>query len=688
MAISKYPHVFQEGRVGKLRSRNRLVMSSMCDNMSDRTGAVSDQKVAYFRRMAQGGVGWINLGYSYVSERGRGCTYFQSGIYDDSLIPGLRRLTDAVHDGGALMGCQIAHAGRQTTHHYIGGLESEAPSAVPEPLLGELPIALTRERIAEIVEEFAGAAVRAKQAGFDAVEFHGAHGYLQHSFVSQLSNTRDDEYGGSLENRLRFPRECVKAVRSAVGEDFVVGYRLSGSEFLDGGITIDDSLATAAMLEQEGADYVHVSGGTYEAVHMTVAPQWVGPGQLEEQAAAIKARVDIPVFSVGRYNSPEIAERVIAEGHADFIVMGRALLADPDLPRKSLEGRRDDVRPCVACSQGCIDRWFSALDITCVTNPETGREVLAGWGASRSGSDAARKILVVGAGPAGLEAARSAAERGHDVTVWERDATPGGQLALAALPSSGGDWGAFIEWIVGQVDKLGVQMEFGRAASAEDVEAFGADSVIVATGARPWPPREIPGWDRPEVLDPFEILKGNVKPGHRVLVAGGCVVGCQVAMFLAESGHQVSLVAHGHSDLFTDGGKEFAYDVVGEIVRPLLIERLSAAVTLIPKMGVKRIEPGTVVLDSPGAFAPHMNSLRIGPVDERRIEVDSIVLGVRRRPNDTLWEQLAEAGIAARLVGDAVEPRTVGEAVSEGSAAGRSTQSAPVFPTMPSAVAR
>ena len=606
MTNAMYPRVFTEGRVGAMTTRNRLVMSSMCDNMSGRNGEVTDQKVEYFRRKAEGGVGWINLGYSYVTERGRGCTYYQSGIYDDALIPGLRRLTDAVHEEGARMGCQIAHAGRQTTHHYIEGLEAEAPSPVPEPLLGETPVEISVERIAEIVQEFAAAAVRAKAAGFDAVEFHGAHGYLQHAFMSPLSNKRDDAYGGSLENRLRFPRESVRAVRTAVGDDFIVGYRLSGSEFLEGGITLEESLATTAMLEEEGADYVHVSGGTYEAVHMTVAPRWVGPGQLEEQAAAIKSATRLPVLSVGRYNSPEIAERVIAAGHADFIVMGRALLADPDLPLKALEARPEDIRPCVACAQGCIDRWFGALDITCVNNPDAGREVLPGWGDRRT-PDASRKVLVVGAGPAGLEAARVAASDGHEVTVWERHRELGGQLALAAIPSSGGDWGAFVEWLIRQNDKHGTTIETEREATADEVHAFGADSVIIATGGRPWPPREVPGWDRDEVLDPFELLRGESEAGERVVVAGGELIGCQVAMFLAAQGKDVTLVAHGHTDLFTDGEREFAYDVVGEIVRPLLMERLAAAVTLVPKRGVKRIESGGVIVDRPGAFPPTWN---------------------------------------------------------------------------------
>ncbi len=249
MSHPTYPRLFEQGRIGGMVTKNRLVQSSLCDNMSDRNGAVTDQKIAYFRRKAEGGVGWINLGYAYVVPRGRGCTYYMVGIQDDELIPGLRRLTDAVHEHDVRMGCQLAHAGRQTTHHYIHDMTAEAPSPVPEPVLGEVPGELSGERIKEIVREFAQAAVRAKTAGFDLVEFHGAHGYLHHSFVSPMTNRRTDEYGGSIENRLRFSRESVRAVRDAVGSDFPVGYRLSGQDYFEGGITLEDSLATVAMLE-------------------------------------------------------------------------------------------------------------------------------------------------------------------------------------------------------------------------------------------------------------------------------------------------------------------------------------------------------------------------------------------------------------------------------------------------------
>ena len=269
--------------------------------------------------------------------------------------------------------------------------------------------------------------------------------------------------------------------------------------------------------------------------------------------------------------------------------------------------------------------------------------------------------------------------------MWERHERAGGQLALAALPSSGGDWGAFVEWLLRQNEKLGVTVETGHDAGAEAIASFGADQVILATGARPWPEREIPGWDRPEVVDPFALLWGHEEAGKRVAVVGGELIGCQVAMFLAAQGKDVTLIAHGHTDLFTDGEREFAYDVVGEIVRPLLMERLDDAVTLLPKRAVKRIEEGRVILDQPGAFPPHLSSVRIGPVDESELEVDSVVLGIRRRPEDRLHEELRSEVENLILVGDAVEPRTVYEAVAEGSAAGRSVGGQRIHPTMPAA---
>jgi NADPH-dependent 2,4-dienoyl-CoA reductase/sulfur reductase-like enzyme len=405
---------------------------------------------------------------------------------------------------------------------------------------------------------------------------------------------------------------------------------------------------------------------------MMIAPAGIGPGQLEPYAARIKQVARVPVLSSGRYNDPELVERVLEAGSADFVVVGRALIADPDFPKKARAGRVEDIRPCVACEQGCIDRWFSALDITCVGNPEAGRESLEGWGTIDRCGPTDRRVLVVGGGPAGLEAARTSALLGHDVTLWEQRETLGGQLALAERAPQQQEWGQLRRWLARQVEELGVEVVLGQTADRDSVLAHGADAVVLATGARPAPPRWVPGWDGPNVTDPFALLAGEVEVGRRVVVVGGDTIGCRTAHFLAEAGHEVTLVGGGRASLFDGDEAEFAFDLVGEIVRPMLIEWLRETVTLVAKRHPKRVVENGIVLDLAGAFPPFVEATRIGPVDELFVAADTVVLGTQRRPRDELHETLQHDVDELYLVGDALHPRTVAEATTEGSGAGRS----------------
>ncbi|MBS1886124.1 MAG: FAD-dependent oxidoreductase [Actinobacteria bacterium] len=650
--------------------RNRLLLTSMDDAMAGRDGSVTRQKIEWFRRKAQGGIGWIQTGYLYVTPRGRGATWFQGGIDRDELVPGLAELVSAVREHDVRIGAQLVHAGRQTKSAYLDGLPPEGPSAVPDAVLGETPVAMTVERISEVVDAFAAAAGRAQAAGFDLVEIHGAHGYLHHSFFSPTSNHREDEYGGSLENRARFSVDTVRAVREAVGEDFVLGYRISADEFREDGFTLEEALRVVPMLEDAGISYINVSAATYESSGMMVAPMFIGPGQLEHLAAAVRKIASVPVVTCGRYNTPELAERALAAGSADFVALGRALVADPDFPAKAQAGRSADIRPCVACNQACLDRWTSGLDIGCVGNPEAGRESLAGWATIERRRPSGESTLVIGGGPAGLEAARTAALLGNEVELWERAGALGGQLALAAEADPSSDWARLIQWFERQLRDLGVAVRLGREAGAEDVVAATADHLVIATGARSVPPLWPAGSQGPKVIDAFAALAPTAEIGRRVVVVGGTTIDCRVALSLAGRGHEVTIVAGGHSRLEDPDDADLAYDVVGPVVRAHLLEELGERVTTVTRRRVKRITADGVVLDLAGTASPHLGEVRVGDVDESVVGADTVVAG-ERVPERGLYDAVNSSGAIVSVVGDALTPCTVAEATATGAEAVR-----------------
>jgi 2,4-dienoyl-CoA reductase-like NADH-dependent reductase (Old Yellow Enzyme family) len=664
--IDSFPHLFAPGRIGPLELRNRVVLSPMDDNMADRDGAVTDNKIAWYRRFAQGGAGLVLTGNAYVTTRGRSLSDFQMGIDDDDKLPGLERLAAAVHEDGACVGVQIAHAGRQTTRRHTGGYAPEAPSPLPEPLFREMPEELTLSRIDAITALFAAAAVRAQQAGFDLLEVHGGHGQLQHLFLSPLTNIRVDEYGGTLENRARFALETVRAIRRAVGETFPIGYRISAEDIEKGGLQVSDMLLVAEWLEEAGVDYLHVSvglGGSYRSARMILAPPGVGPAHLEQHARQVRERVSVPVITVGRYNSPAVAERALAAGSADFVAMGRALIADPDLPTKAAAGLADEIRPCVACEQGCIDRWLASLDVACAVNPDAGRGLRP---ALPSGQRS--RLVVVGGGPAGLEAARVAAESGHEVVVFETEQDAGGQLALAATAPYQGEWADFLHWQAQTVQRLGVELRFGVTATAELIAAERPALVVVATGSRMLAAEHLDGWDLPWVTNVTALLSGRFTPGERVVIAGSDLIACRTALFLTARGRAVTLIADS-----TRPGDPVASDMAGPVVRPMIEEWIDEQVTVVHGVAPKRVVDGGLVVDVAGAVAPHLAETRISPDGEELIGADTVVLSTLRRPERTLYDALVERRLVPKVVlaGDAVVPRTVMHATSEGARAAR-----------------
>ncbi|MCR4403137.1 MAG: FAD-dependent oxidoreductase [Firmicutes bacterium] len=635
--MAGFPHLTSPMRIGNMELRNRIVMPPMVTNYAFEDGSITGRLRAYHAERARGGVGLIIVEASYVHPSGRG---FQNevGIYSDKLIPGLRSLVDVVHAHGAKIAVQLYHGGRQTTSD-VTGEPLLAPSPVPDPTKGETPKEMSKDEIDMIVRAFGEAARRAKAAGFDAVEIHGAHGYLINEFLSPYANKRKDEYGGPLENRLRFPLEVVHAVRRAVGPDFPVIYRMSADEKVAGGLTLDETREVARRLEREGINALHVSAGVYESAVWIIQPMAMPHACLADLASGIKSVVKIPVIAVGRINDPDVAEGLIAQGKADLVAMGRQLLTDPETPRKIAEGRVDELRRCIACCQGCIDELFQDHPIGCTVNARAGFEEAF----AMAKAPVARKVLVVGGGPAGMEAARVAALRGHQVTLWEKGSSLGGQLPLAATTPEKGEIATFRQFLAREMGRLKVDVRLNKEATLDAIRAEKPDVVVIATGARP-ARVAAPGADRPNVVMSWDVLSGKATVGRRVAVIGGGLVGCETSEFLAEKGHEVTII---------EMLPRVASDV-GPLVGALLLDRLAGkGVNIVTGAKLASIGERDVTVEKDGKT-------------ETLADFDSVVISVGSSPEDGLAKQLEGAGIDYYVIGDAWRPRRITHAVFEG----------------------
>jgi len=638
----KLANLFSEGRIGSLRTKNRIVMPAMVLNYADEGGRVTQRYEAHMNRIATGGVGTIILEASFVSQLGKGFVQ-QLGIHDDECVEGLRRLAATAQEEGVLVGPQLHHAGRQTSSQVTGG-KPLAPSPLPCPLMQEEPDELTQDQIAGIVADFGEAARRAKQAGFDFVELHGAHGYLIAQFLSPFTNRRDDGYGGSFDNRMRFVEEVFDAVRAAVGSDFPVIVRLSGEEFVEDGLSISDTVAIARRLQERGLDALHITAGNYASYETgrMISPMAVEDGPLTGLAEHVRAAVDIPVITVDKLRSPELGDRLIAEGVADFIAIGRPLLADPDWPRKAQAGSVPEINLCIACNQGCVTRLFMQKDVWCTVNPRCGHDVEF----AEEGRQGKLKVLVIGGGPAGMSVACEAARHGHLVVLCERGERLGGQLFAAEAAPHRVGWTELRRYLSREVESLEIEVRLSSEATADMVRAENADIVVVATGARnAWP--DMPGLDQANAVFARDILEGKVKAEGRVIIAGGGCNGAQTAEFLAEAGHPVTLLEQ------TDTIAEDAPTAD----RALLLQRLERlGVRLVTDATISQFKGKEVLLEKPDG--------------SETLSADTIVLALGSAPENALAKELEAAGIPALVVGDAHEPRKVTEAMLEGALAG------------------
>jgi len=621
-----------------LEARNRIVMAPMGTGLPDTDGMSNERTLAYYRRRAEGGVGMMTLEASLVSPDAHGVGP-ELRLHGREFLPGLTRLVDGLRPFGIPVGIQLWHPGRQT---LLG--EPVGPSAVPLSSRTPVPRALTVEDIHDYVGWYALSAEIAREAGFDYVEVHGAHCYLPCEFISPLSNLRDDEYGGPLEKRARFPLEIVRAIRERCGADYPISYRISGEEGAEGGFTLDDSIQVCRWLEEAGVDTISVSAGNWYALHLTIGPMFLPRGYLLHLARAIRAAVSVPVMAAGRLDDPDLAEAALERGDADLIGIGRALIADPDWPRKLLAGERRSIRPCIACN-ACVDLVARAEEARCAVNPEVGNEL--DWAVVPAGEP--RRVMVVGGGPAGMEAARIARLRGHDVSIWDREVELGGKLDVASRAPSKQTVLDFRDYQARVIEELGVDVHTGADVTVETVEAEDPDVVIVSVGADPLIP-PIPGVEGPNVLDAQEILHGRVEvsPGERVVVVGGSATGCETAEWLLAAGAHATIV-----EMLPTIGQGIEL-----ITRKHLIADLKRkGLVVLTRAKVIMIEPNQVLYED----------VESGVRDA--IRADRVALAVGWRPRGEAFG----SGLGDRevlMAGDATRPADFVAAIQAGAAAG------------------
>jgi len=643
--MAQFKKVLEAGFIKNVQIKNRISMAPAERGYSNMDGSVTQRYIDYLVERAKNGVGMITIESTYIDPMGRGRIY-QLGLYDDKLIPGHKRLTDAVHRYGTKIAAELQHSGRQTTA-TVTGFQPVGPSAVPcIPSGGDLPRELTVDEVRELVHKFAEAARRSKQAGYDMVTIHGAHGYLINAFASPFSNKRTDQYGGTAEKRMRFPMEIYQAIRAVVGNDYPLGYRISADEFVDGGLTLDDTKLIVKKLEEAGLDFIDVSAAIYESTPMICAPMDMPLGYLTYLAAAIKEVVKIPVIATGRINDMVLAESILENNQADFVHMVRAFHADPEILVKSQKGQMDDVCMCMGCNK-CVDLLLAQLPVFCTVNPAAGREREF----EIKPAKVKKKVMVVGGGVAGMEVARIARIRGHDVTLFEKDGELGGQIRWASKPRYHQEFSQTARYRIHEVKRTGVKLELGKEVTLADVNAFKPDVVVVATGAVPFVPM-IPGVDTSLVTTSFDILSGKSKIGKKSVVIGGRREGLTVAEFLAENGSEVTIV-EVRDCLGSDLG-----GVRQWVIRDRIKENPAIAVRL--KTTVERIEDSGVVLQSEGKI-------------ERITGIDSVVLAWDRAPVNQLADEIMADGKIAEIyrIGDAVLPRDASDAIYEGAVVGR-----------------
>ena len=641
--------LFERGKIGKMVTKNRIVMAPMGTGLSDSDGGFSRRQIDYYVARAKGGTGLIMPGVCFVDTTLEGDSMGLLGLNRANSLGHLNRISelcDAVHHYGAKIAIQLSPGmGRIRFVSPDSPLEPISASAVPcfwDPSVTTRE--LTIEEIKMLVGAFGAAAWMVQAAGADAIEIHGYGGYLTDQFQTALWNRRTDRYGGDLDGRLRFSMEIIGAARMAVGDEFPIIYKFTPAHYTEGGRDIEEGLEIAKRLENAGIDALHVALGCYEVLYRSF-PCMYEPLACEiHLSEAVKKVVEIPVIAHGKLGRPDVAEKVLQEGKADFVGLGRPLLADPEWPQKVKQGRPEDIAPCIGDLEGCMGRLNEMKYVSCTVNPATGMEREY----ALTPAERRKSVLVIGGGPGGLEAARVAASRGHEVALWEKSATLGGKLRAASVPDFKQDLRLLTDYLSTQVNKLGVKVELMKEATPELVQQANPEVVIIATGAAPVIP-QIPGMGGDNVFSAVDLLLGQKEAGERVIVAGGGVVGCETAVYLARKGKKVTII-------------EMMGQLIPEKLNP--VSRMGL-LNLVEDSKVE-VLTGTKLVEVTGEGA-----VVEADGSRRELKADSVVLALGFETESTLRDSLEGKVPELFAIGDCAEPRKILHAMWEGFHASR-----------------
>ncbi len=653
--MDAYKKLFEPGRIGTLELPNRVIMAAMGTFSHDPEGFIREHTIHYYVERAKGGVGLIIAQSSNALREGQAPE--RPGTWDDKFIPGLRQVADAVHAAGGKIAWQILNHGKLYSSWLDRIIHPEdlkiiGPSAIPWVRTGVAPKEATQEDINRIVEGFGEAARRLKEAGMDAVEIHGGHGYMITQWLSPRDNKRTDPYGGDAKKRARMACEIIAKVRQKVGPQFPVIFRFSGSHFIEGGGTLEDSLIQAPLFVEAGADALHISACEAETTYWQFLPYLMPDGAIVYTAAAIKKVVKVPVIAVGKIWNPDLAEEILREGKADFVALARQMLADPQWPRKVQEGRFEEVQRCLYCNN-CLHLEVRPREVRergrpCTVNPAVLREREFQITPAR----ARKRVIVVGGGLAGMEAARVLGERGHEVTLYERSDKLGGQWNIASAQPLKENYRYLVPYMEKGLERAKVKVILNKEVTLDFLQKTGPDAVVVATGALPQI-LNVPGARNPQVVHANDVIMGRVKVGNSVIVIGGRLVGMEIADTLAGKGHKVFLVTK--NKLGENGGP-----LERNIYRALRDRLIQSGVYLFTDSPVVEILENGVQI----AYKRDLVFLK----------AETVVMAVGAVSNKDLWQQLqkqAKGKMELYAIGDCLEPRDAMEAIREGAEVGR-----------------